>query len=65
MLWARRLEDWVEVDFCEKPLEVGVVGLVTWLEDGEGFCSFDRIFFRKPSAGMKRSQGRGGWCDRG
>ena len=61
----RKLEDWVEVDLWSKPLEVGVVGLVTWLEVGEDFCSFDRIFFRKPSVGMKRSKGRGGWRGRG
>jgi hypothetical protein len=38
-----------------KPLdEVGVVGLLTWLEFGDSFWSFVRIFFRNPSVGMRR-----------
>lgn len=39
-----------------KPLdEVGVIGLVTWLEEGEFFCSLDRIFFRNPRVGIGRA----------
>lgn len=62
MLWPRGLEDCVEGEWIEvsKPLEeVGVIGLVTWLDVGESFCSFVRIFFRNPSVGIGRDR-RGG-----
>lgn len=48
----------MESEFLSKPLEeVGVMGLVMGLEDGESLCSFDRIFFRKPRVGIERAPG--------
>jgi hypothetical protein len=50
----------VEKDWRSKPLEeVGVIGLAMGLDDGESLCSFDRIFFRKPSVGIERDPGGG------
>jgi hypothetical protein len=58
VLWPSGLEDWVEMEFFSKPREeVGVTGLVMGLEVGESLCSFDRIFFRNPSAGIERGPG--------
>lgn len=58
MLWPSGLEDWVEMEFFSKPRdEVGVTGLVMGLEVEESLCSFDRIFFRNPSAGIERGVG--------
>ena len=60
VLCARGLEDCVETEFFSKPREVGVMGLVMGLDVGESLCSFDRIFFRKPSVGIERDPGGGG-----
>ena len=60
VLWPRGVEDCVEMEFFSKPREeVSVIGLVIGLDVGESRCSFDRIFFRKPSVGIEKDLWRG------